>query len=360
MGRLQSFTLTGARAGLPGYWGTALTSAKELAEFAPRECCVHLNAMTRESLHLFERLPFSVTTDDSYFLDPWVEAIDTDGFLDTQEGARSTCRKHSIMSASPSTAQTEERLAQLRDNKMTLAEFDEFLESMGVDVSKFGRGQAKKVEGLFQDVTSHKCYLTLHGAKLERRVELVRISLCAKGSDGVDRTLKVGMEIMSDGRARTRNQKLAVTIVQGQTWKEAVVEMFVSRFGVPSERFDAHFLLEGTWPKEETLYSPSIPGIRTVYLTTEVRMRVRQIASPELKNLGLPAMGSFSTSHGGKTSHWSWKAPDEALSTADNLTQLLQDHHISVADIGDAAFQALIDEHDGKICTLNVSNQGEA
>jgi len=243
---------------------------------------------------------------------------------------------------------------------MTLAEFDEFLESMGVDVSKFGRGQAKKVEGLFQDVTSHKCYLTLHGAKLERRVELVRISLCAKGSDGVDRTLKVGMEIMSDGRARTRNQKLAVTIVQGQTWKEAVVEMFVSRFGVPSERFDAHFLLEGTWPKEETLYSPSIPGIRTVYLTTEVRMRVRQIASPELKNLGLPAMGSFSTSHGGKTSHWSWKAPDEALSTADNLTQLLQDHHISVADIGDAAFQALIDEHDGKICTLNVSNQGEA
>ncbi|CAK0804498.1 unnamed protein product [Prorocentrum cordatum] len=79
---------------------------------------------------------------------------------------------------------------------------------MGVDVSKFGRGQSKQLESLFQDldVSRSKCYLRLNGHRLERRVELVRINLNTTGSDGIDRTLKVGMEVMDDGRTRMRNQ----------------------------------------------------------------------------------------------------------------------------------------------------------
>ncbi|CAK0804499.1 unnamed protein product [Prorocentrum cordatum] len=64
-----------------------------------------------------------------------------------------------------------------------------------------------------------------------------------------------------------------------------------------------------------------------------------------MRKLGLPAFENFSTRHDGTTKHWTWwKRPDEVLSKADILAQLLLKHHISVADIGDAALHALEEE----------------
>jgi hypothetical protein len=356
VGQIQSIAIPGS--GTLGYWGHAVSTARQLAESASRETCVHLRADTKESLRIFERVPFALGQDGTYFLEPWTEAYDEEGNAGSSmsfpprsaraEGKQSFVRKD--------TPEAQQALARIQE--MSVAEFSDFLESQDVDVSKFGRGQAKTMDDFFQDVTKKKkSYLQFAGGKIERRVELVRINLYAQGPDGLDRTLKIAMEILEDGRTRSRNQKIACAVPQGKTWKDAVVDAFKDRFGISEEAFAACVAIEGNWFKEEKVFSPSVPGVKTVYMTHEVRMRVGKDGEQQMSAIGLPGLTSFNTNHDGKTSHWCWKESNEEISHADMLTQLLQDHAISTTDFEPAAFQDLVEEvYETKMSTLTVSN----
>ena len=103
-------------------------------------------------------------------------------------------------------------------------------------------------------------------------MEIVRINLHAV-QDGTDKYLKVLVEIMTDGRVVHRNQKLAVVVRAGETWQDSVTSCFTDKFGLSPELQDKILTYEGNWWKEESLVSPSIPGITTRYMTHEVSHR---------------------------------------------------------------------------------------
>merc|ERR1712070_1299950 len=152
-----------------GYWGRAVTVAKQLAEFAPRETCVHLRSDTKDALQFFERLTFDVSEDGmSYFLEPWVEALDMDGALAPVVDTTMMSKRSHRDAVSNDEAQSQ----LMKVQGMSIDELAEFLTSMRIDINKFGRGQAKTLEDFHKDLTQRKTsYLKLDGNKLERRVE---------------------------------------------------------------------------------------------------------------------------------------------------------------------------------------------
>merc|ERR1712087_640055 len=85
-GNLESIPLStkdGIFSNLTGYFGSAMSTARELAETAPQDGCVHLLPSLKSCLKVFERMPFSVWFNtaatpaaEAYYLDPWVEVVD--------------------------------------------------------------------------------------------------------------------------------------------------------------------------------------------------------------------------------------------------------------------------------------------
>jgi len=338
-----------------------------LAETVPKENCVHVLQACKEGLCVFEHLPFTVWRNahfppatESYFLEWWEE--------DSQQAA--ICVVNTSRPTAPTVLQFDGAMRisthgmQKKNsdvNKMSLKEFGEWLQSYGVDLEKYGKKDAKRLEDFHKEIVEQKkCCLVVNNGRLERRLELVRINLCAKAKDGTDRILKVTVEIMDDGRARNRNQKLATVVPDGATWQQAVQTLFLQRFGLSAELQEETLELEANWLKEERMLSPSIPGIETIYLTHEVRMRVLQPDHKDLGSIGLPLMSNFSTQTDGcsiKRSSWTWVPVGEDEAPADTLNQLLMDHLINVDDFGPGAFNELVDEvYETKICELVVRN----
>jgi hypothetical protein len=382
------------------YFGTAVSTAKYMVETAPREMCVHFGDHTKNKLQVFERLPFSIgleaqgvpmrhtvsgnsgnsvqvistascVTDpgdtsqrDTYYLEPWVEAVDVDGELDESQEyrqksnwshhSRTETARHPGLDADMPPSKVYEKL-----QAMSEGDFCNFLMSYNVDLANFGKGYAKSVADFQKEIVEEKksCLCTRKG-QLQRQLELVRISLYARGPDGMDRHLMLTMEIMEDGRARARHQKLACVVMEGTTWKQAVTQTIKEKFGVPEDYQKDNIVLEGNWFKEENIFSPSYPGIKTVYLTHEVRMRIGNPQHCELSVMGLPTMRTFTTgADGGPRYHWAWSADTEQISNADSLTALLQEHRFSHLDFEPAAFADLVTEiYEEKTSTLIVRN----
>ena len=313
---------------LPAYLGPAIAVSRSLAINAPMDTCVHFQDVTRDAFSALERLPFSVYCTPhatTYYLDPWTEAEAENDQLVANE----TRRKSRTLGKRPVEGRLSTNAIQgaqqvvvdfpcdnpLQSNisesvkQMGTPEFTMWLSEYGVDTSRFGKGAAKSLEDFRREINEErKSYLVDKEGILERRIEIVRINLHAKAQDGVDRSLKVLIEIMADGRVVQRNQKLATVVQEGYTWKDAVKICFAEKFGLTSKLQSDILSYEGNWVKEERMVSPSIPGITTVYLTHEVRINVEEPELVQNNVLGLPLMRNFATTRRGssKTEHWTW------------------------------------------------------
>merc|ERR1719310_841414 len=80
-------------------------------------------------------------------------------------------------------------------------------------------------------VERHSCLIVVDG-QLQQNVELVRIDLRAVAIDGKEFQLRLSSEILRDGRARGRNQKLASKVSANLNVQETVNNCFASRFGL--------------------------------------------------------------------------------------------------------------------------------
>jgi len=373
LGELQRIVLP---SGYQGSFGSAVSVAQQLAESAPVDRCVHLLPVTKQGLRIFERIPMSVAwglagapSSSSYYLEPWVEALDDQEESDDEgDSGRNSGRKLRLTnsnsgtvtdlgkSLAPESGQLGEMIS-----KMSLSEFSVFLVKYGVETSKFGKGQAKSLASFYREMTEQKkSYLFERNGKLERRLELVRISLCARDPQGIDRCLMLSMEILDDGRTRARNQKLASVVPEGISWQEAIRKNFQEKFNLPDDLQRETLSIEANWFKEEKDVSPSIPGIPTTYLSHEVRIRVVDTTRSELNVIGLPSMRNFTTCHDydkDSQQNWTWAAFGEENNNAESLTKLLQDHHINVSEFDKGAFEELLEEvYETKASTLMIRN----
>lgn len=359
-GQLSSFILPHCKR--MGYFGDALNIARMLAETSSLESCVNLSQDAKERLCVMERLVFSCdTATDSYYLEPWTQVEDDEG---DDAASRCSMKRQHTLSLSPMIA--EEAGSEPR---MSLDEFRDFLTEHGVDVWKFGKGQAKSIIEFYQSVVieRHSQLQPMPDGTLEQFVELVRIDLRAVGEDGKEYQLRLSSEILRDGRARGRNQKLASKVASTSNVEETVEQCFDQRFGLSPELQKKVLTPDkaGYSYEEERMASRSTPGIMTTYKVHEVVIRVNEDQLRDgLEVVGLPTMQPFSVAanprRGIPQSNWAWHPVGEVSKDEDALRNLLQIHGVNPSDITAEAFAELCDEVlDAKYATLLVREDNE-
>eukprot|EP00913_Durusdinium_trenchii_P032162 g30116.t1 len=205
-----------------------------------------------DKLNVLERLPFTCSrVNDCYYLEPSSEL--------PEEAPVSTAYE----SLSPSSG------------TRCTAEFRQMLVDHGIDISKFGKGQAKTLDELYRNVAiEKKSYFVNQNDTLERHMNLVNINLT------------VTSPVLAQDNKVT--------------------------------------------DKVERIKSMFFPGVDTMYTTHEVHIHIPDPKRPELKAIGLPDLTGFDTaaipSANLPCATWSWRQRGEELSNEEALERLLQEH----------------------------------
>jgi hypothetical protein len=176
----------------------------------------------------------------------------------------------------------------------SIEELEAWLDSKGIDTSRWGRGAAKTVEALYEEIVSGESHLEDDPPR--RVVSLVQV-LIRRG----DLTLIETEQEFSDGRRRTRNRPLGEKLRPPESYRQAVLRGIEEELDVPSERVH---VLESTYRTEQTeLESPSYPGLHSCYNM--------HILGVEIEGLPEGDFVTYEKSDGhaelvGKH-HWSWQ-----------------------------------------------------
>ncbi|CAE7818562.1 CAR11, partial [Symbiodinium sp. CCMP2456] len=327
------------RSGGEAVYGEAVSEAKRLADLAPQDSCVQILKSTKDKLNVLERLPFTCSrVNDCYYLEPSAELPEE---------------------APPSAGY--ESLSPTSGGKHCTAEFRQMLVDHGIDISKFGKGQAKTLDELYRNVeVEKKSYFVKKNDSLERRMELVNISLTVTGQDGHDMELRLNCEVLKDSTLVRRNQRPSSFIEEGSGWKSAVDAFFASRLGLPAEIRQELLAQDNVvTDKVERIKSMFFPGVETMYTTYDVCIHIPDPTRPSLRAIGLPDMTSFDTEAipvaNLPKANWSWRRRGEELSNEEALERLLQEHGIDTNDYPPGATAELCDElYESRYATLNI------
>lgn len=335
-GILQKMVL---RNGSEAYYGEPYTEAKRLADMAPQDFCVQILKATKDKLNVLERLPFTCSrVHDCYYLEPSAEL---------PEEVPVSAAYESFSPASSETRCTNE--------------FRQMLVDHGIDISKFGKGQAKTLDELYRNVAiEKKSYFVDSNNTLERRMELVNISLTVTSLEGKEMELRLNCEVLKDSTLVRRNQKPSSFIEEGTGWPSAVDAFFDRRLKLPAEiRKELLAQKNAVTDKVERIKSMFFPGVETMYTTYEVKIHIPDPKRSELQVIGLPEMSGFDTeaipSANLPRATWSWRQTGEELSNEEALERLLQEQGIDTNDYPPGAISELCDElYESRYATLSL------
>lgn len=325
--------------GREAYYGEPYAEAKRLADLAPQDFCVQILKSTKDKLNVLERMPFTCSrVHDCYYLEPSAEL--------PEEAPVSAAYE----SLSPSSSETR-----------CTNEFRQMLLDHGIDISKFGKGQAKTLDELYRNVAvEKKSYFVDSNNTLERRMELVNISLTVTSLEGLEMELRLNCEVLKDGMLVRRNQKPSSFIEEGAGWQSAVDAFFDRRLKLPEEiRKELLSQKNTVADKVERIKSMFFPGVDTMYTTYEVNIHIPDPKRSELQVIGLPDMTGFDTdaiaSANLPRATWSWRERGEELSNEEALERLLQEQGIDTNDYPPGAVSELCDElYESRYATLSL------
>ena len=150
-----------------------------------------------------------------------------------------------------------------------------YLKSRGVDIESWGKGKAKTLEHLFQEIAEGETELTENDiGEMVRQVSIVNVDVFHKDADGQRWYLVEDRQVFSDGRERrregivgaslsekikgTEDPKSASARALSEELKIEINPQNVEELGVHTEELD----------------SPSYPGLKTVYRVFAYRVVV--------------------------------------------------------------------------------------
>jgi len=161
----------------------------------------------------------------------------------------------------------------------TIDDLQRQLESAGIDTSKWGIGEAKTLAHLQEEIESGESVLISgETGELLRQVAVAVADVYYKSPDGKRYRLKEDRQIFKDGRERRRGLVQAVSekIRPNESPKNAMIRGIREELGLGGE---IKLIEAGT--EEETLISPSYPGLPSKY----VRHKFKIMLNDEQFNL---------------------------------------------------------------------------
>lgn len=170
------------------------------------------------------------------------------------------------------------------------------LAAHGVDISGWGRGEAKQVEHLWAELAVGEAQL--QAEPLRRVLPGVVQVIIRRG----DRILIEAEQVMQDGRRRARNIPPAEKMLPGESSVEAAIRCLQEEFAVGRE--DIEIVEAGAATRQDERMSQSYPGLLSRYTFHQVEARVR----------GLPRTGFWTTERADGTEgavrqhRWEWQA----------------------------------------------------
>eukprot|EP00930_Biecheleria_cincta_P055265 TRINITY_DN41601_c0_g1_i1.p1 TRINITY_DN41601_c0_g1~~TRINITY_DN41601_c0_g1_i1.p1 ORF type:complete len:1261 (-),score=236.73 TRINITY_DN41601_c0_g1_i1:173-3955(-) len=330
------------------YFGGAVVGARRLAESSRKEFTVHMTSTLKDQLAALRFLPVVIATmhHKTFYLDAFTEVHDSDS-----ADREAYPKRLSVVSLGQLHGVEGDRMS-----KMPFDSFCQLLRDHQVDLSKFGKGTAKTLQQFYEAVVrDEKCCLQAMDGKLHRSVELVRIRLRFRDSQGRQRELRI-KSVTTDGVTRIRNQPLGMVICVGHkgTWQQAMEKCFSEKLELNQQTQKAVLSIsrEDYSYEENRADSDTVPGILTMYKTHSIVVQIKDRHHKELEKMGLPEGNDFSTERKG-TYQWTWA--NVSNSQEEEIVNLLTKHGIDIAEFTWHAFADLCHEvHETRQSTLQV------
>lgn len=144
------------------------------------------------------------------------------------------------------------------------------IEASGVDLSSWGTGKSKSLEGLQKEIENGKSQLILNeNGQILRKVSVAKAEIFYKSPEGKTLRLTEEKRLFSDGRERVRDiaHSLSKKMRKNQTPQSALKGAFAKKLGITEP-----LNFEEINVVEDTNLSPSYPGLRSVYIFYNFRI----------------------------------------------------------------------------------------
>jgi len=151
-----------------------------------------------------------------------------------------------------------------KSNESVLYVLRQQLEGAGINVSEWGKGQAKTLAHLQKEIKSGETVLvTGEQGELLRKVVVGGVDIFYVSPDGKKYRLKEDKQIFKDGRERKRDLGQAVSekMKPKEDPKDAMIRGVREELGIEGE-----ISLTETGADEQLLSSPSYPGLQSQYI----------------------------------------------------------------------------------------------
>jgi len=178
------------------------------------------------------------------------------------------------------------------------AELEQWLVSGGIDTSLYGRGAAKSVEELFEEVELGESVLHAVEGDCCRVVSVLNVFI--QNSNG--QVLMEEKQVRPNGEERYRGLPLSEKLKGGEAWRPAVQRAICEELGsILPESPKIEVLLDTYTEAVEVNTSASYPGLESEYRCHRVQARVE----------GLPRTKRFISTEprpdGILQNHWIWQ-----------------------------------------------------
>lgn len=142
-----------------------------------------------------------------------------------------------------------------------------WLTHSGIPLEAYGRGAAKSVEQLWEEVEAGETQLFLEDGRPLREVSVLNVLL--RNSKG--QTLLEAEQVLPNGNRRSRGMPLSEKLLPGERWQDAAVRGIMEELGpvLPAEP-QVEVNQEGMEETIETKESQSYPGLLTQYICKRV------------------------------------------------------------------------------------------
>ena len=179
----------------------------------------------------------------------------------------------------------------------TIAELKECLQANDVDLSDWGKGNAKNLEQLFEEIISGECWLMAN--PLLRILPIVQVLIVANGKILIETAQE-----LSDQRIRERNLPPSEKMKPDESWRFTTIRCVEEELGIKPDQIE--FVTQSCTPIIRQRDSQSYPGLSSQYQIYKVDVLINSLPDHDFWT---EEKKGYHRDNAILRHHWSWKDP---------------------------------------------------